>query len=219
MKALITGASKGIGSEIAEVLKGNGIEVICPSHAELDLSDNKSVDRYLAGLKMGIDILINNAGINPLADIANLDDNNIEEALRVNLISPLRLIRGLLPQMIKNRYGRIISLSSIWSMVSKPKRIIYAISKSGINAMTRSLAVELAPHNILVNAVAPGFVDTELTRKNNPPQELDKIKSNIPLGRLAEQKEIAELVWFLCSEKNSYITGQTIVIDGGYTCL
>ncbi len=219
MRALVTGSSRGIGAEIAAVLKANKVEVLTPGRSELDLADDRSVDRYLAGLKDGIDILINNAGINPLAAAAELSDQAIDETLRINLVSPLRLVRGLLPGMIKKRYGRIVNISSIWSAVSKPKRTIYSVSKAGINAMTRSLAVELAPHNILVNAVAPGFVDTELTRQNNPPQELEKIRSGIPLGRLAGPKEIAELVWFLCSEKNSYVTGQTIIVDGGYTCL
>ncbi len=219
MKALITGSSRGIGAEITAVLEANKVEVLAPGRSQLDLSDDRSVDRYLSGLKGGVDILINNAGINPLAAVSELSDKVIDEALRINLVSPLRLARGLLPEMIKNHYGRIVNISSIWSTVSKPKRTIYSVSKAGINAMTRSLAVELAPYNILVNAVAPGFVDTELTRQNNPPQELEKIRSHIPLGRLADSHEIAELVWFLCSENNSYITGQTIVIDGGYTCL
>ena len=145
--------------------------------------------------------------------------HKLEETIRVNLISPLRLTRGLLPGMIKNKYGRIVNVSSIWSLVAKPGRGAYAASKGGLNALTRTLAVEVAKHNILVNAVLPGFVDTELTRKNNPPPQLAELRANIPLGRLAGVEEIAELIAWLCSEKNSYLTGQNIVIDGGYTCL
>ena len=138
--------------------------------------------------------------------------------LQVNLVAPLRLIRGLAPGMVARGYGRIVNLSSIWGQVSRPRRVTYALTKSGLNGLTRTLAVELAAHNVLVNAVAPGYVNTELTRQNNSPQEIDAICQTIPARRLAEPAEIAEVVAFLCSEKNSYITGQTIVVDGGFTC-
>jgi len=217
--ALITGASKGIGQAIAETFQTNNIKVLTPSHKELDLSSNGSVDSYIAKLKTPVDILVNNAGINPLGEIEQITDANIEEVMRVNLISPLRLTRGLIRSMKANKYGKILNISSLWSIVSKPGRLVYAMSKSGLNAMTRSLAVELAPYNILVNSVAPGFVNTELTKKNLTQKEIEKIKEKIPLSRLAEPEEIAELAYFLCSDKNTYVTGQIILIDGGYTCL
>jgi 3-oxoacyl-[acyl-carrier protein] reductase len=121
--------------------------------------------------------------------------------------------------MVERQYGRMVNISSIWSIVTKPGRITYAMSKAGLNGYTRSLAVELAPYNILVNAVAPGYVNTELTRQNNSEQELQTICKAIPMKRLAEPIEIARLVSFLCSEENSYLTGQCLVIDGGYSCL
>jgi len=218
MIALVTGASKGIGKAIAELLKNNGVEVLTPTHKELDLASDLSVDAYLARVNKPIDILINNAGINPLGELSALSDKNIEETLRVNLISPLRLLRGVAKGMKERKFGRIVNISSIWSVVSKPGRSIYSISKAGLNALTSSLAVELAADNILVNAVAPGFTDTELTRKNLAAAEIGKLKQQIPLQRLAKPLEIAELVVFLCSEKNTYITGQTLLIDGGFTC-
>jgi 3-oxoacyl-[acyl-carrier protein] reductase len=100
---------------------------------------------------------------------------------------------------MKNNYGRIVSISSIWSLISKPKRVLYAATKAALNAVTRTAALETGKHNILINAVAPGFVNTELTKKNNTDEEIKKIAANIPLQRLAEPNEIAELV------------------DGGYT--
>ncbi len=218
-RALVTGASKGIGAAVAKKLATLGYELLLPSHSELDLASDKSVDSFLVKNHDPVDILVNNAGINPLAEVMAIQDNKLEETIRVNLISPLRLTRGLLPGMIKNKYGRIVNVSSIWSLVAKPGRGAYAASKGGLNALTRTLAVEVAKHNILVNAVLPGFVDTELTRKNNPPPQLAELRANIPLGRLAGVEEIAELIAWLCSEKNSYLTGQNIVIDGGYTCL
>ena len=121
--------------------------------------------------------------------------------------------------MIKKRYGRIVNISSVWSAVAKPGRVAYAASKSGLDAVTRTTAVEFAKYNVLVNSIAPGFVNTELTKKNNSQTQLEQIKQQIPLGRLAETSEIAEFAAFLASERNTFITGQTILMDGGYTCL
>jgi 3-oxoacyl-[acyl-carrier protein] reductase len=120
--------------------------------------------------------------------------------------------------MKQNNCGKIVNISSIWSNVSKAGRILYSGSKSAINAMTRTAAIELGENNILVNAIAPGFVDTELTRLNNTSEEIELILNNIPLNKLASVTNIADLAWFLCSDKNQYITGQTILIDGGFTC-
>jgi 3-oxoacyl-[acyl-carrier protein] reductase len=120
--------------------------------------------------------------------------------------------------MKRRQYGRIVNVSSVWSLVTKEGRLPYSASKSALNGITRTLAVELAPHNVLVNAVAPGYVNTELTRKNNTPEAIKAFAEQLPIQRLAEPREIAELVAFLCSARNSYITGQVIAIDGGFLC-
>ncbi len=163
--------------------------------------------------------MINNAGINSLAYIESISDDLPDKTIQVNLISQVLLAKMLVPHMKKQKYGRIINISSIWSEFSKPQRIMYSISKAGVNGFTIASAVELAPYNILVNAVAPGFVNTELTKKNNTHEELEKIKSGIPLNRLAEPEEIAKLVYFLASEENTFITGQIIFADGGFSCV
>ncbi|HEX9615650.1 MAG TPA: SDR family oxidoreductase [Bacteroidota bacterium] len=217
--ALVTGGNRGIGQAIAEMFRKQGMNVLTPARAEMDLLSNSSIDNYLAGLDGRVDILVNNAGINPLGTAAGFTDTDLEATLQVNLIAPLRLIRALAPAMAERRFGRIVNISSIWSAVSKPRRTVYSAAKSGMNGMTRAVAVELAKDNVLINAVAPGFVSTDLTRQNNSPEELERIAAAIPCGRLAEPAEIAALVLFLCSERNSYITGQTLFIDGGYTCL
>jgi 3-oxoacyl-[acyl-carrier protein] reductase len=217
--ALVTGASRGIGKAIAEQLKKAGVRLLVPSRKELDLLSNRSIDLYLEALTEPVDILVNDAGINRVGDFAAYSDCDLEDTMRTNLISPIRLARGLIPGMMRRRYGRIVNMSSIWSVVSKPGRLTYSVSKSGLNAFTRSLAVEVAPYNILVNAVAPGYVNTELTQQNNTEQDLQSIRKMIPMQRLAEPEEIARLVTFLCSEENTYLTGQCLVIDGGYACL
>jgi 3-oxoacyl-[acyl-carrier protein] reductase len=217
--ALVTGASRGIGLAIAELFKKNGLEVLIPNRQELDLLSEDSIAEFLKkNSQIQIDILVNNAGINIIENVSEFLDENLKTALQINLISPMILIRELSPKMIERGYGKIVNISSIWSQFSKPGRAVYSSTKSAINGLTRSVAIELAAHNIQVNAVAPGFVDTDLTRKNNSPEQLEIIRSNIPAKRLAQTSEIAELVYFLVSEKNTYVTGQTIFIDGGFSC-
>ena len=133
-------------------------------------------------------------------------------------MAPLQLSAGLAERMKEKRWGRIVNVSSIWSLVARERRASYAAAKAGLNGLTRALAVELGPYGINVNAVAPGYIDTELTRKNNSPAEIEAIERSIPLGRLGLAEEVASMVAFLCSAESSYLTGQTLVVDGGYTC-
>jgi NAD(P)-dependent dehydrogenase (short-subunit alcohol dehydrogenase family) len=217
--ALVTGASRGIGKAIADQLRTDEVRLLAPSRRELDLLSDRSIDLFLQALDEPVDILVNDAGINRLGDFTVFSDADLEDTIRINLVAPIRLTRGLIPGMMRRKYGRIVNMSSIWSVVSKPSRLTYSVSKSGLNAFTRSLAVEVAPYNILVNAVAPGYVNTELTQQNNTEQDLQNIRKTIPMQRLAEPEEIARLVTFLCSEQNTYLTGQCLLIDGGYTCL
>jgi NAD(P)-dependent dehydrogenase (short-subunit alcohol dehydrogenase family) len=216
--ALITGASRGIGAAIAARLQGEGIRVFSPLSNELDLSSSVSIDRYVSTLTQPIDILINNAGINRLGSIDEISSADFEDVIQINFLGHFRLTQGLVKGMKARRYGRIVNISSIWSLVSRERRMAYSATKAAINGLTRAQALELAPYNILVNALAPGYVNTDLTKKNNTSAELEAIAMQIPLGRLAEPSEIAECVAFLCSPKNSYITGQVIAIDGGYLC-
>jgi 3-oxoacyl-[acyl-carrier protein] reductase len=216
--ALVTGASRGIGAAIASQLVLDGCRVLTPTRNESDLSSNSSIDAYLASFNQPVDILVNDAAINRVVLLDDIKMDDVKDTMQINLFSAFRLIQALAPGMRKRQYGRIVNISSIWSVVARVGRSSYAMSKAALNAMTRSLAMELAPYNILINTIAPGYVMTDLTYQTNSPAELENIRQSIPLQRLAEPKEIASVVAFLCSEKNTYITGQTIVVDGGYTC-
>ncbi len=215
---LITGGSRGIGKAIAEVFVKHGYKVEAPTHKEMDLSDGKSIEDYVKLHKqIRFDVIVNNAGINDIHDIENITDTEIETMFAINLIAPIKLIRGFVGTMKKENYGRIVNIGSIWSVVSKSGRCVYSATKNGIHGVTNTLAVELAQYNILVNTVCPGFTLTELTSKNNTKEQIDEISKEIPMQRMAQPKEIAEVVYFLCSEHNTYLTGQKITVDGGYT--
>lgn len=216
---MVTGASRGIGTAIAAQLKSDGCRVLMPSRSEMDLASTDTIEKYLSTIVEDVDILVNNAGINQIASLDDIDLANITSTLQINLLAVFQITQFLAKGMKKRSFGRIVNISSVWSVVARSGRISYAMSKTAINGMTRSLAVELASYNVLVNAVAPGYVLTDLTRQNNSPEEMEKIAQSIPARRLAAPEEIADLVSFLCSEKNTYMTGQTIVVDGGYSCL
>ena len=215
--ALITGASRGIGRAAAEWFRRAGYDVLTPARSEMDLADPASIAAWCRSAER-VDVLVNNAGINTIAPLDALGDGVLDEMLQVNLKAPLQIVRALGGRIGGSRTGRIVNLSSIWAFVSKEGRCGYTAAKAAVRGVTQTLALELAPRNILVNAVAPGFVDTELTWRNNTPEQIAALAETIPLARLAAPEEIAELIGFLASERNTYITGQTLVIDGGYTC-
>lgn len=214
----ITGAARGIGEAVYKKLKKEKYKIIAPTREELDLDDNASIYRYIEVNKnLKVDILINNAGINLPSWIDELSDDNINQHIQINLISPIKLISAFAPNMKKNRWGRIINISSIFGLVARGKQTMYTATKHAINGVTKTLALELGPYNILVNSVCPGFTNTDLV-KRNPPEKNALLVKDIPQGRFAEPIEIAELVSFLISDKNTYINGQCLTIDGGFTC-
>ncbi len=217
LKVFITGASQGIGLSIATLFADHGHTVIAPPREVLDLSDITSVRDYTSGHPNDFDVLINNAGINPLQGILGIEYEAYLEIFQTNLFSGLELIKWCVPHWQQTRCGHVINISSIWGSVSKPRRLLYGASKSAVNNITKNLALELGEFNVLVNAIAPGFINTELTSLNNTPADLEKIREQIPLRRLAEPVEVARLAYFL-GTRNTFITGQTIHIDGGYTC-
>ena len=229
---LITGGSKGIGRSIVDefLLKNYYVYSISRSRPNLnhinfypiigDLLDSLFVQELSKKIEdLKIDILVNNAGINIVNDFHEISDFEKNQILNLNLQVPISLCQAVLRNMISQEYGRIINISSIWGIVSRPKRVIYGVSKAGLNGLSKSIAVEYGNKNILANSVSPGFTQTELTKKTNTEKEIEEIADKIPLKRLASPNEIAKTVEFLASENNTYITGQNIIVDGGFTSI
>jgi len=236
--ALITGGTRGIGKSIVELFMNAGANVLVTGTKKdeierlnknknsdrihyfyLDLSIEESVNDFINKIlpNHNINILINNAGINKIDLNINTTNDDYDLLNNVNLKGPYILSREVSKIMKENGFGRIVNITSIWSVISRPGRTLYSLTKWGIVGLTKTLSTELADENILVNSVAPGFTKTELTDSTNTLEELSTIKSHIPIKRFADPIEIANLVLFLSSDLNTYITGQNIVIDGGYT--
>lgn len=215
----LTGGSRGIGAQIKQSFSDNGAVVYAPSREEMDLSNPESVSAYIeANSELQTDIFIHCAGINELFGIEEITPETMEKAYRVNVSSAVQLIKAFVPGMKKKETGKIVFISSLYSVVSKERRLAYSSSKSALLGTLRTLALELAPYHIMVNAVAPGYVFTQMTKKNLSEQDISEIKKNIPTGQFQEEKEIADAVMFLCSDCNHSITGQQLVVDGGFLC-
>ncbi|MBT4732055.1 SDR family oxidoreductase [Candidatus Woesearchaeota archaeon] len=218
-KVLITGGSGNIGSSIVRKFSSDEYEVFSPSHQDLNLSNVSSIKDYFYH-NNDFDILINNAGINEISNFHDFSIESIQDAVMINLTSPALLSKYVLPHMVKNEWGRIVNISSIYSKISRPKRALYTMTKSGLDGLTIGLANEYAQKGVLVNSILPGFVDTELTRKNNNSDEINKLcLERIPVGRMSTIDEVSDFVYHLGSSRNTYITGQTIAVDGGVLTL
>lgn len=235
---LVTGASRGIGQGIAEAFLHAGAVVLATATSEAptawmadrmaageplhyiqaDFSVPGWQDALMAAIERlgGVDVCINNAGINKVADVREVDPDDYRRILEVNLVAPALLTGLVAPLMIRRGGGRIVNISSIFGIGSRAGRISYSSSKAGLLGQTRAAALDLAPQGVLVNAVAPGFVRTELTERVLGEQGMADAASRLPMRRLAEVADIVPAVLFLASAQNSYITGQVLAVDGGY---
>ncbi|MDP6852914.1 MAG: 3-oxoacyl-[acyl-carrier-protein] reductase [Candidatus Marinimicrobia bacterium] len=236
--AIVTGASRGIGKAIALKLASNGATVVLVSRNEEELNTVKSQIESSNGTAMvipadvsdseafmqlvnsvsesrdSVDILINNAGITRDNLIMRMKDEDWDAVMNVNLKSCYNGIKAVTRPMMKNKGGRIVNISSVIGQIGNAGQGNYAASKAGIIGLTKSMAKELGSRNITVNAVAPGYISTEMT-DNLDENVKDKMLASIPLGRLGSGEDVANLVCFLVSENASYITGQTFNVDGG----
>jgi NAD(P)-dependent dehydrogenase (short-subunit alcohol dehydrogenase family) len=231
--ALITGAGTGIGAAIAAALATAGHTCTITWRADartagldarigylqLDYCDPTSLDRACAQVAGALrpDILINNAGINIKGAMIDTDAATLARMITANLTGSYALTRACLPHMTAHGWGRIISITSIWSVAGNPGNTAYCASKFGLDGMTASLATEVAHHGVTVNAVAPGYIMTDALRAKYTPERLREVAAHVPVGRPGRPEEIASVAAFLAGENATYITGQNIRVDGGLT--
>jgi 3-oxoacyl-[acyl-carrier protein] reductase len=210
----ITGGNGEIGKAIINQFQD--YIIYAPSSKDMDCSDFNSIKNYILNSGISkIDVFIHCAGINNPKPYIKSTEDSILNTMKINTFSFLYITQELSKFFINNS-TKILAISSIYGSISRVGRLEYNASKSALNGMIKSLALELAPKGIVVNSIAPGFIETSLTFKNNSTKTVEEIISNIPLGRLGQPAEIAWYVKLLCSSQNTYLTGQNIVIDGGY---
>ena len=215
---MVTGASRGIGLKISKDFKSLGAKVIALSTKDFDLSTEEGIEKliiFLSKIKK-IDILVNNAGINFSEDNANFSTEKYEKLMNVNLKAPFVITKVVSRKMIKNKFGRIINISSIASERVRAGRSAYSASKFGLVGFTKTLSIELAKYNILVNSVSPGFIATDMTRTMLSKKEIKKLSKQVPMQRLGNPGDISNAVIFLSSQMNQFITGHNLIVDGGF---
>ena len=233
--ALVTGASRGIGRAVAESLVQAGAVVIGTATSEkgaaaiqtylgdkgfgmvLNVTDNQSVADLYSQIKEkagDVDILINNAGITRDNLLMRMKDDEWQDIIDTNLTSLFKLSKPVMRSMMKKRFGRIISIGSVVGTMGNAGQVNYSAAKAGLIGFTKSLAREVASRQITVNAIAPGFIQTDMTDELTPEQQ-QAIMSQVPMERLGQAQEIANAVLFLASDSAAYITGETLHVNGG----
>ncbi len=235
---MVTGGACGLGRAIAQCFAREGALVIILDKAEeeagntareiesqggkavalkVDATQGQEVINVVDKIaeKWGrIDILVNNIGWNECISFLETDEELWRTSLDINLLIPMRFCRAVLPYMVKQQYGRVVNIASIAGRQPRPMAVTYSAAKAGVIAITRSLAVAMAPHNIRVNCIAPALIETELLRQNTP-ELLGPILKQTTLGRYCKPEEIAAAVLFFASDEASYIVGQSLHVDGG----
>ena len=230
-KVFVTGASRGIGHAIARAFQEEGGYVIgthteankettdvCQEWVVSNFSDIQSI-KDCAGYVRDAepDILINNAGINKIAPFVDIDPNDFLSIQQVNVFAPFMLCQAVVPAMKKKNWGRVVNISSIWGKISKEHRASYSASKFALDGLTVALAAEHSVDGIIANSIAPGFIDTELTRHVLGEEGMRALAVSVPARRIGHVDEIARFVLWLASEENTFIAGQNIAIDGGFS--
>ena len=235
--ALVTGATRGIGRAIALALAGAGMQVVGTATTaagaakitealagfagcrgiELDVTDGSALEAAIAAIVQqqgGLDVLVNNAGITRDMLSMRMKDEDWDAVLDTNLKAVFRASRAAIKPMMKQRYGRIVNITSVVGAAGNPGQANYAAAKAGVAGMTRAMARELGSRNITVNCVAPGFIDTDMTQ-GLPEAAKSALLASIPLGRLGRAEEVADAVAFLASRQAGYITGSELHVNGG----
>lgn len=230
-KVFVTGASRGIGRAVAQAFRAEGASVTgtrarpqsraddaCQEWITADFSDVGQIKACAEQLRrLEPDVLVNNAGINKIAPFAEIAAADFLAIQQVNVFAPFLLCQAAIPSMKKKGWGRIVNVSSVWGKISKEQRASYSASKFALDGMTLALAIEHGADGILANCVAPGIIDTELTRQVLGAEQIQRLVSTVPARRMADVAEVARFIVWLGSPDNSYVTGQNIAIDGGFS--
>ncbi len=209
---MVLGSSGGIGSAIADYFTKMGHQVFTPVRPDFDITDKPKLKNI-----ENIKIVVNCIGINPTKPFEKIDHHEFQNAIDTNFLGFFDIVKQVSEPMKNNGGGYILNISSLYGHLSRRNRLMYATTKHAANGMIKTLAIELGQHNIKVNSISPGFVMTEMTSKNNDKKKIKSWEERIPLGRLATPQDMATVAYFLCSQNNRYITGQDIVVDGGYS--
>ena len=228
-KVVVTGASRGIGRAIAEAFRAEGAWVVgtqtgagaddaCQEWLTVDFATADGISACAEAIgRLEPDVLVNNAGVNKIGPFVEISENDFQLIQRVNVFAPFRLCQAAIPAMKRRGEGRIVNISSVFGKVGKEQRASYSASKFALDGLTLALAAEHAADGILANCVAPGFIDTELTRRVLGESGISAMIAKVPARRLGTAPEIARLVLWLASRDNTYVTGQSIAIDGGFS--
>lgn len=229
-KALVTGGTRGIGHAIASRLvaegsdvtvTGRSVEGTAPpgcTYRSVDFTDRNALESLAHDVSgWDLDILVNNAGINKIGPFDQLEVDDFDLIQAVNVRAPFLLCQAVIPSMRRRKRGRIVNICSIFGTISKEFRAPYCASKFALDGMTAALAAEVAADGILANCVSPGFIDTDLTRRVLGEEGISKLVAQVPVRRLGKPEEIAALVLWLVGPENTFVSGQNIIIDGGFT--
>lgn len=216
-RALVLGGKGDIGSAIGRALTNDGMEVIAVGRDDFNLAVPSEIDAFFTRNGNAYDVMVHSAGLNRPNSFDQLSVNDIQTSLNVNLHGFLNVARGCLSYWKVGNGARVLVISSLYGFLGRQGRLPYVMSKHALIGAVKTLAIEWAEYGVLVNALSPGYVATKMTYANNPPNLIANFINDIPLHRLGTPEDIAEVAAFLCSPRNRYLTGQDIVVDGGFS--